>query len=216
MKLTKLGHACLLLEKAGSSLLIDPGNLTESFSIADNIQAILITHAHPDHLDVSKLGDILAINPTAKIYGHQDVLQGLDEAIDPTHLVSVAVGDKLAIAEFRVEFSGGRHAVIHPDIPVINNLGLIIDQGDFFYPGDCLEVPATRVKTLALPASAPWMKIGETLDYQAKVQPNLVIPVHDAILSEAGRQIIDRLLITGASKLEIDYRRIDGQDGVEI
>lgn len=216
MNITKFGHACLYLEKDGDGLLIDPGNLTDEFSIPSRLQAILLTHSHADHLDVNKIKDVLAINPQAKLYGHAKTLEVLNGIIDSTRLNVVAAGTKVEIGDFKLEFSGGRHAIIHPDIARLSNLGLIIDQGDLFYPGDALELPKVKVKTLALPASAPWMKVSQTLDYMAAIRPRLAIPVHDAILSDAGRQIIDRLLTAKAKELSVKYYRIDGLKAVEI
>lgn len=216
MNLTKFGHACLYIEKSGSGLIIDPGNLTEEFSIPSAVEAILLTHSHPDHLDSAKISDILAINPGAKVYGHVSTLQGLRGTVNPARLQAVTAGTQLDIGNFKLEFGGGRHAIIHPDIAEIVNLSLIIDRGEFFYPGDSLEVPSVAVKTLALPASAPWMKISETLDYLAEINPKLAVPVHDAILSDSGRQIVDRLLLAKAKELSIEYRRIDGLQAVEL
>src|SRR5690606_3296770 len=123
MNITKFGHACLYIEKNSTGLLIDPGNLTEEFSIPSGLQAILLTHAHADHLDAAKISDILAINPQAKVYGHATTLQALGEVVKPDQLKSVTAGSQLEIGDFKLEFSGAHHAVIHPDIPLVDNLG---------------------------------------------------------------------------------------------
>lgn len=54
MRLTKMGHACVRLEKDGEILVIDPGTLTEPDAL-DAAEAVLITHEHPDHVDRDRL-----------------------------------------------------------------------------------------------------------------------------------------------------------------
>src|SRR2546425_11556262 len=53
MRLTKMGHACVRLEKDGRILVIDPGTLTEPEAL-DGAEAVLITHEHPDHVDMDR------------------------------------------------------------------------------------------------------------------------------------------------------------------
>ncbi len=49
MQLTKLGHACVRLEKDGAVLVIDPGAWSGDDAIG-GAGAVLVTHEHPDHL----------------------------------------------------------------------------------------------------------------------------------------------------------------------
>lgn len=209
MDITKFGHACLYLEKNTTGIIVDPGNLTGEFSVPSGLEAILITHMHPDHVHSQNVKDIMSINPGAKVYGHISALQTLDGVVPASQLHSVVSGNKFDMGNFKVEFTGGQHAIIHPDIARIDNLGIMIDDGYFFYPGDALEVSSVPVKVLALPASAPWMKISETLDYLSEVHPENAIPVHDGILSEGGKSIIDNMLKSKAEAIGVDYQRID-------
>lgn len=55
MKLTKLGHACVRLEKNGRALVIDPGALTPQDDALAGVEAVLVTHEHADHLDPDRL-----------------------------------------------------------------------------------------------------------------------------------------------------------------
>ena len=45
---------------------------------------------------------------------------------------------------------GGQHALIHPAIPMIANLGYLVD-GSVYHPGDSFTVPTAPVSTLLLP-----------------------------------------------------------------
>jgi hypothetical protein len=55
---------------------------------------------------------------------------------------------------FSVHVYGSGHAVLHRDIPVIENVGFMLD-GEVFHPGDAFTVPEDPVGTLLLPVSAP-------------------------------------------------------------
>jgi L-ascorbate metabolism protein UlaG (beta-lactamase superfamily) len=59
MRLTHLGHACLLAEVGGARMLFDPGVLS-GFDDVRDLDAVLITHQHPDHLDPAKYTGMLA------------------------------------------------------------------------------------------------------------------------------------------------------------
>jgi hypothetical protein len=79
-----------------------------------------------------------------------------------------------------------------------------------YYPGDSFVLPEKPVDTLALPASAPWMKLSEAADFMTDIHPRLAFPTHDAILSDAGKNIADTLFTTFASKNDIQYQRLSG------
>ena len=51
MRLTKLGHSCVRLDKDGATVVIDPGTFTEAEAALAGVAAVLVTHEHPDHLD---------------------------------------------------------------------------------------------------------------------------------------------------------------------
>ena len=45
------------------------------------------------------------------------------------------------------------------------------------------------IDVLALPLSAPWGALKDTVEFLRAVNPSKVIPIHDALLSEIGRGI---------------------------
>lgn len=209
MKLTKYEHACITVEKDGQLLVIDPGGWTTDLGVPGNVCAVVVTHEHGDHFDTTALGAIAAHNPDAVVIAHQAITRQLDAAL-PSR--TVAAGDAITAGPFNLQFVGGRHAVIHPNIPGVANLGVIVD-GKLYYPGDSFTVLDHRtIDTLALPASAPWLKISETMDFLAAIRPRLAFPTHDAILSPTGKALVDRLLQASADSSGTRYQRIDGQE----
>lgn len=94
-----------------------------------------------------------------------------------------------------MEVHGQLHAVIHPDIPRITNVGYLIDGGTVFHPGDALTVPEGRtVDTLLLPVHAPWNKIAEVIDYVREVAPRRAIDIHDVLLQDLARPVYDSMI----------------------
>ncbi|MEU8472266.1 MBL fold metallo-hydrolase [Streptomyces sp. NPDC029006] len=190
MKLTKKSHACVRLDKEGRTLVIDPGGFSEE-DAAVGADAVLVTHEHPDHFDEGRLRAALEANPAAGIWAPRSVADQLAAAF-PGRVHTVGHGDTFHAAGFEVEVHGELHAVIHPDIPRIANVGFLIDGGRVFHPGDALTVPARPVETLMLPVMAPWSKISEVIDYVREVGPQRAYDVHDALLTDLARPIYDR------------------------
>lgn len=189
MRLTKHGHACVRLERDGAVLVIDPGVFTEPEALT-GADAVLITHEHPDHLDPEMLAPLHGRGVT--VHTHPDVVPKLAELGDVVH--PVTAGAEFTAAGFRVRAYGGQHAVIHPDVPRIANLGFLVEES-IYHPGDALEGPdGARVETLLLPIIAPWAKLAETVDFARSVAPRRAIAVHDFLLSEAGATVFDRNL----------------------
>ncbi|MEV5735059.1 MBL fold metallo-hydrolase [Streptomyces sp. NPDC052292] len=189
MKLTKKSHACVRLESGGRTLVIDPGGFSEPDAAA-GADAILVTHEHPDHFDEGRLRAALEDRPGTELWTVKPVADRLTAAF-PGRVHTVGDGDAFTAAGFEVQAHGELHAVIHPDIPRVANVGYLIDGGRVFHPGDALTVPGRPVDTLLAPVMAPWNKIAEVIDYVREVAPRRVIDVHDALLTDLARPIYD-------------------------
>lgn len=203
MKIIKFAHACFVVEENGRSLVVDPGNWTDDLVVPESVDAVVVTHEHPDHLDKNHLQAIVDKNPDAVIIGHNDVVSQLK-----SFKTQVAVPNEgIKIGNFELEFFGGQHATITESMPPVPNLGIMINE-KLYYPGDSFVVPDSPVEVLALPVSAPWMKFSEAADFLEAVKPKLVFPTHDAILSDSGKSLIDRLATQAAEKIGASYQRL--------
>ncbi|MDH6624648.1 L-ascorbate metabolism protein UlaG (beta-lactamase superfamily) [Streptomyces sp. LBL] len=189
MKLTKMSHACVRLEKDGQTLVLDPGGFSEE-DAALGADAILVTHEHPDHFDEGRLRAALAADPATEIWTLGSVAEQISAAF-PGRVHTVGHGDTFTAAGFDVQVHGELHAVIHPDIPRITNVGYLVDGGKVFHPGDALTVPDHAVETLMLPVMAPWSKLSEVIDYVREVGPQRAYDIHDALLTDLARPIYD-------------------------
>ncbi|WP_300012258.1 MBL fold metallo-hydrolase [Pseudonocardia sp.] len=201
MQTTHFGHSCVLLDTGAARLLIDPGTFATGFESVSALDGVLITHQHPDHLDLDRLGALLQRNPGARLVVDAGSAGQLD-AID--HEV-VAPGGSVLIAGARVDVLGGEHEVIHPDIAVIPNNSYLVD-GTHLHPGDAFpEVPAP-VDVLFLPTAAPWLKAAECVDYLRAVTPRTAVPVHQGLLA---RPQVFYGLFTNLAPAETTVRVLD-------
>jgi L-ascorbate metabolism protein UlaG (beta-lactamase superfamily) len=204
MRLTKRRHSCIRLEKDGATLVIDPGAFSEEDAAA-GADAVLITHEHADHFDEGRVR--AALDAGAEVWTLRSVAEALSAAY-PGRVHTVGHGDAFTAAGFDVRVHGELHAVIHPDLPRVTNIGFLVD-GSVFHPGDALTVPDAPVDTLMLPVHAPWNKISEVIDYVREVKPRLAIDIHDALLTELARPLYDRHVanLGGAAHERLDPGR---------
>ncbi|MGW7520122.1 MBL fold metallo-hydrolase [Streptomyces sp. NPDC054796] len=191
MKLIKKGHACVRIEREGRTLVIDPGGFSEG-DAAVGADAVLVTHEHPDHFDEGRLRAAMEANPAAQIWTLRSVAEQISTAF-PGRVHTVGEGDTFDAAGFGIEVHGQLHAVIHPDIPRIANVGYVVD-GQVFHPGDALTVPERDIDTLLLPVHAPWSKVSEVIDYVRAVAPRQAVDVHDSLLTDLARPVYDRMI----------------------
>jgi L-ascorbate metabolism protein UlaG (beta-lactamase superfamily) len=192
VKLTKHEHACVVFEKEGASFVIDPGAFSpDAAGIIGSAEAILLTHEHFDHVNAAAISAALAARPGLRVYAPA-ALAGTF-AGHSGQFTGVSAGDELIVAGFTVTVHGDTHAVIHPDIPAVANVGYLVD-GAVYHPGDAYFVPGTAVETLLLPTSGPWMKLGEAADYVRAVRPRRVVQIHEMLLSEIGLNLAGTIL----------------------
>ncbi|WP_327001799.1 MBL fold metallo-hydrolase [Dactylosporangium sp. NBC_01737] len=203
MRLTKYGHACVRLDDGDRALVIDPGVYSEPAALA-GATAVLVTHEHADHVDVAALAAARAADPSLTVYTHPALAAELDA-------VAVEVGDTFTAAGFTVRVVGGVHAEIIDGLPGCPNVGFVVDG--VYHPGDALFVPAEPVDTLLVPASGPWVKLGEVIEFTRRVRPARAFPIHDVNLSTHGLASFDDWLDETAGT---DYTRVPLGGSVDL
>lgn len=211
MQLTKLGHACVRVQKDDRTLVIDPGGLTPETGAIAGAEAVLITHEHFDHLEAERLRKALADDPRLTVYTCGAVARILGDFGDRIRVVGD--GDAVSIAGFDVAVVGRKHEVVHPDVPPVDNIGFFLD-GEIFHPGDAFTVLAAP--TLLVPGQAPWMKAPEMIQYLRAVTPRRAYAVHDGLLNDYGLGLLDSQLTGEGEQQKADFRRLRPGQSVEL
>ncbi|MTD53136.1 MBL fold metallo-hydrolase [Amycolatopsis pithecellobii] len=171
MHITKFTHACVRVEHAGGVLVIDPGEWTEPEAVA-GADAVLITHEHFDHIDTRHLTalDVPVYAPA-----------GAD--IPGVEVIGVSGGDVFVAAGCPVTAIGSEHATVHAGQPSCAHTGYLVADA-LYHPGDSLQLPERPVQTLLLPVHASWLKLAEAIDFVTRVQPEVSLAIHDAMVNE--------------------------------
>jgi L-ascorbate metabolism protein UlaG (beta-lactamase superfamily) len=212
MRVTKYEHAALRIEVSGKALIVDPGAFTSPLTDLGNVVGVVITHEHPDHWSADHLDRLRKAVPDVPIFGPE----GLAHAAPGYDITVVHPGDTVELAPFHLEFFGGRHAVIHESIPVIDNVGLLVNDA-FYYPGDSYAVPkGADVQLLAAPVGAPWLKIGDAMDFVLAVKPRRAFGTHDMTLSVAGRDMGRARLTWATEQHGGEFLALDPGDTADI
>ncbi len=211
MRVTKHEHAALFIEDAGKALIVDPGSFTTPFTDLHGVVAVVLTHEHPDHWTPEHLERILTQTGPIPVFGPAGVVA----AASGFDITEVSPGDTVTVEPFTLRFFGGKHAVIHESIPVIDNVGVLVNDR-FYYGGDSYSAPGVPVELLAAPVGAPWLKIGEAMDYVLEVKPRVAFATHDMTLSVAGRTMGRGRLAWATEQNGGTFLELDPGDAADI
>ncbi|WP_062385576.1 MBL fold metallo-hydrolase [Demequina iriomotensis] len=184
MRLTHLGHACFLVETQAARLLIDPGVLS-AFEGVRELDAVLVTHEHADHVDIDRLGPLLAANPRAALVVDADTAPAV--ATLPMGAVAARPGDRLSFGGSTVDVLGGLHAAVYGPVPGCTNNAYLVDHGAFLHPGDSWVRPEVPVDILAVPIDGPWLKLADAIDYVRDIAPRVAVPMHEGETTDPGK-----------------------------
>jgi L-ascorbate metabolism protein UlaG (beta-lactamase superfamily) len=213
MKITKLGHCCLLIEIDHFRILTDPGNLSTAQDTLQDIDIILITHEHQDHLHTDSVKAIMENNPGASIVTNSSVGKKLDE-LGIKYTVLEGTDSK----EFEgkvIEAHDGKHEEIFEEYGQVQNTGYLIDNR-LFCPGDSFHDPQKPVEILALPVAGPWCKIADALHYAIKLAPKKAFPVHDGLYTDEMARAMHRFPINILPQHGIEFIPLGMGDNKEF
>lgn len=211
MRLTKFGHACVRLEQGGTTLVIDPGAFTDPAALT-GADAVLVTHEHFDHFAEDRLRAALDADPALRVWTNPAVAAKLEDL--GRRVTAVGEGDAFEVGGVGVSVHGEWHAEIHREIPLVRNVGFLVD-GRLFHPGDALTLPPHPVDTLLLPIAGPWTKVGELIDYVREAGPTRAVAVHDAVLSPEGLAVHTRLVGSGGPGTGAELLALAAGESVE-
>lgn len=178
MKVTKFVHSCVLVETPQRVAIFDPGAFSVGavdVSRIERLDDILITHAHPDHMDASLIKQLSLKFPQVKITGTPEVRVALGQA-------GITSSDQ---APEYVKFFKSPHEPVEPIFPQPEENGMHF-QDIFTHPGDSHSFKETK-SVLALPFSGPWGSTIKAASLALKLKPKYVIPIHDWHMKDESR-----------------------------
>jgi L-ascorbate metabolism protein UlaG (beta-lactamase superfamily) len=213
VELTNFAHSCVRLDDGDRSLVIDPGVFSDVDRALDGASDVLITHEHPDHIDVDRLRAAVERDSRLRVWGPPSVGGLLAKAGE--QFTAVSPGESFEAGGFAVRPFGGQHAVIHSSIPVIANVAYLVDES-VYHPGDSFAVPPVSVPTLLLPVHAPWSKIAEVIDFVIAVRPKSVHQIHDALLNEVGLGMVEGHVSRIGEQYGAQFRHVAAGDSVTV
>jgi L-ascorbate metabolism protein UlaG (beta-lactamase superfamily) len=190
MKVTKYGHACLILDHGEQRLIIDPGAYTRLPVDLGRVRTIIVSEEHPDHFNIDNLKRIMAQSPEAKVYTTKVVAEQLTKGGVPCEGVE---GESLVDADgFKVKLREGAHAPVNGHSPC---RVLTVQVGQFlYYPSDSFIPIGDMVQILATPTYGPWYNLDDALKFLQAVRSEVVFATHNTPNSEVSPMDTHRFL----------------------
>ena len=186
MKISKYLHSCLVFEEDDYKLLVDPGKfsfaegLVKPEQFAD-VRSIIITHIHPDHLDIENLR-IIAQLSSASILANKQVGEKLTEANIPFELLCNGIQQ---LGPFKLEvFTVAHEPILDNALPQMS--GFVIND-KVLHPVDSMEDALLKyegIELLIMVTMAPFANEPRIAAFADKLRPKQILPVHDGYAKE--------------------------------
>ena len=182
VKITFIGHASLIFEYKGKVVYVDPWSELADFSKLPKADLILITHEHPDHLDMAAIKAIIK-----------------DDTIMLANRLAAEASPRFAVmknGDRQVIFGIGIKAVPAYNLVNMRSTGkpwhakgdgngyvLTFGQTKIYVAGDTENIPEMSaiqgVNVAFLPMNLPYTMTPEmVVDAVKKLKPQIVYPYH--------------------------------------
>jgi L-ascorbate metabolism protein UlaG (beta-lactamase superfamily) len=171
MTITKLVHACLLVEHEGKTALFDPGMFSRHAIEEANLtqlDLIIVTHRHPDHMDVETIQHLVNKFPEVKVMAPMDAEADLAAAN-----IVITPPDQIE----GVETFDSPHESTEPTAATPEEIGVHY-MNQLSDPGDSHSFDETK-SILALPIQAPWGSTINAIKLGLRLKPRYIVPIHD-------------------------------------
>lgn len=209
MKVTKYEHSCLLVEEQGYRVIIDPGNYSYDSGLLNiqdlgSLDYIVITHEHQDHYHIPFVQELLSTYPQVKVVTNQELAANL-------HSINVPANSDIP-SFITMEDVPHEHVFGVPSMPKNIQVNLF---DTFSHPGDSFTLTRTS-KVLALPLQAPWGHVTEAVALAERLQPEVIVPIHDWHWKEEARVGLYARLEQYFATKNIKFLNIQSGEKVEV
>ncbi|UWX96245.1 MBL fold metallo-hydrolase [Arthrobacter zhaoxinii] len=219
MKMTKFTHSCVRFEQGGHVLVLDPGTFSEVETALKDADAVLITHEHADHLDRPRVLAAMQEQPSLELHAPAGLAALLRSEAPPEvdgRIHDVEPNTSFTVAGFGIQSFGGQHALIHPLIPVVANIGYLV-EGRVYHPGDSFVVPnGLKPRTVLVPIHAPWSKAGEVIDFVIATGAERAYPIHEGLLNDRGLGMVEGHVTRFGKIYGTEFRHLDAGETVDL
>lgn len=204
----RIADSCLLVTTDAGTTLFDPGFFSWGSDEIDlseigEVQRVLITHAHADHVDPAFVRWLVDRGEDVTVHANQDVVDLLArEGIDATTTVPADA-----------EIEDLEHERL-PNGSTIPNRSWTLG-GVFTHPGDSQQLSQTA-PVMALPLIAPWTSATAAVAFARRVGARQVVPIHDFYMSRSGREAIRGIVRGALAEHEIELLPLDWGDSVTV
>lgn len=205
MNITKLVHSCLIVESGDKRILTDPGNFSwqsglVTLELLKGIDAVVVTHIHPDHFHEEFVKAIHQASPEAAWYGPAEVIRQLE---------SWGVQGSQDSHDNDIRFIESKHADLAPWLKQQPEHTSFVLFNDLLIGGDChtlTESHGARIFGAAI-NGGPW---GAVLGFIRMIdemtdRPEVVIPLHDWHFNEEARRVVYGRLPEVLSELNVEF-----------
>lgn len=206
MKITKLGHSCLLVEMpepTNRTALFDPGVFSEvDVDSLDFLDDIIITHEHPDHCDINLIQELVAKFPQVRIKTPATLVPKLEG-------LSVTAEAVEGIVLFEAPHEGHPPFMYPPENIGVHYLGSLTHPGDSYHFAESRPI-------LALPMTAPWGATDAAVGLALQLKPRYILPIHDWQWKDEVREDMYRRLETLFKEHNITFFKLQNAQPVVI
>lgn len=216
MKITKLVHSCLLIEKDGKKILVDPGvyswqNEAVKNSDFSGISSVVVTHNHPDHLNDEFASAIKSASPDAKWYSTKEASE---------QLKSLGIDSLTNSQDEDIKFVESDHADLSPWYGGQPQHTSYVLFGEVLVSGDCQTLTSSHGARVLASAinGGPWgavvgfCKMIESMDERPKV----VLPLHDWHWNDEARTGIYSKLPEVMEQFDIQFIPLQTCEPLEV
>lgn len=210
MHVTKYLHSCLLIQQDNTTILLDPGQYTYDEKALDvtslnQLDYILITHEHFDHMSIPFLKELVQKFPSVQIISNPSVQQILAKE----HITVTTINTE------HITHTEAQHEKLFDTQVPKNYLFTIFDI--LTHPGDSFHFESST-PVLALPVQAPWGSLTEAVEKVKSLnpRPNVIIPIHDYHWKDNFRKAIYTRLEEYFKTLGIDFKKPETGEVIAI